>query len=148
MQNASQVISGGEDVIGLLSAYIKTSGHVLLEDVPRMGKTLSAKAAAKSLDCSFKRIQFTPHCLPSDITDISCFYQKTCGFQFRPRPVQPYCRSMKLTGRLPEASQASRNAWRKNRMQFNIFLDDIINSEVENTDFLINTAYKDEYIKQ
>lgn len=86
-ENVSQVIVGKEDVIDLLLVAIISSGHVLLEDVPGMGKTLLAKAVAKSLDCSFKRIQFTPDLLPSDLTGINYFNQKTSEFQFRPGPV-------------------------------------------------------------
>jgi MoxR-like ATPase len=86
-RNISRVIVGKEDVIDLLLIAMISSGHVLLEDVPGMGKTLLAKAVAKSLNCSFKRIQFTPDLLPSDLTGINYFNQKTCEFQFRPGPV-------------------------------------------------------------
>ncbi|GAI24371.1 unnamed protein product, partial [marine sediment metagenome] len=62
-------------------------GHLLIEDVPGIGKTMLAKTTAKSLGCSFKRIQFTPDLLPSDVTGIHYFNQKTSEFQFRPGPV-------------------------------------------------------------
>lgn len=64
-----------------------SSGHVLLEDVPGTGKILIAKAMAKSLDTSFKRIQFTPHILPSDLSGINFFNQKESRFKFRARPI-------------------------------------------------------------
>ncbi|HLE30207.1 MAG TPA: AAA family ATPase, partial [Anaerolineales bacterium] len=71
----------------LLLAALLTEGHVLLEDVPGLGKTKLAKALARSLGCSFQRLQFTPDLLPSDITGVSVFNQKTGEFDFRPGPV-------------------------------------------------------------
>src|SRR4029077_2253498 len=62
-------------------------GHVLIEDVPGTGKTVLAKAIAKSLGCSFRRIQFTPDLLPSDVTGLSIYNQKTQEFEFRPGPI-------------------------------------------------------------
>src|SRR5690606_33807021 len=64
-----------------------SSGHVLLEDVPGTGKTLLAKAMAKSLGCSFKRVQFTPELLPTDLSGIYFYNQKTGEFEFRPGPI-------------------------------------------------------------
>ncbi|WP_207640656.1 AAA family ATPase [Alkaliphilus transvaalensis] len=85
--NVSKVIVGKEDVIDLLLVSLITSGHVLLEDVPGLGKTQLAKSFAKSIDCSFNRIQFTPDLLPSDVTGIN-FYNQTKGeFEFRKGPV-------------------------------------------------------------
>ncbi len=86
-QNVSRVIVGKDDVIDLLLVALFSSGHVLLEDVPGTGKTLLAKTLAKSINCSFKRIQFTPDLLPSDLSGINYFNQKTGDFQFRPGPV-------------------------------------------------------------
>lgn len=86
-QNISRVIVGKENEVDFITIALITSGHILLEDVPGMGKTLLAKAAAKSLNCSFKRIQFTPDLLPTDLTGINYFNQKSCEFQFRPGPV-------------------------------------------------------------
>src|SRR5690606_29325144 len=62
-------------------------GHILLEDVPGTGKTLLAKTLAKSLDCRFGRVQFTPDLLPSDLSGIHYFNQKTSDFEFRPGPI-------------------------------------------------------------
>jgi MoxR-like ATPase len=85
--NVSSVIVGKEDVIDKLVIAIITSGHILLEDVPGTGKTLLAKALAKSIDCAFKRIQFTPDLLPSDLSGIHFYNQKLSEFEFRPGPL-------------------------------------------------------------
>jgi len=85
--NIKRVIVGKEEIIDLLLVSLISSGHVLLEDVPGMGKTLLAKCLAKSLNCSFKRIQFTPDLLPSDLSGINYFNQKLGEFQFRPGPI-------------------------------------------------------------
>lgn len=86
-ENVQQVIVGKEEVIDLLLVAMITSGHVLLEDVPGTGKTLLAKAMAKSMDCQFKRIQFTPDLLPSDLSGIHFYNQKLGEFEFRPGPL-------------------------------------------------------------
>jgi len=87
LSNVSRVIVGKRKTMELLFVSLLTEGHVLLEDVPGVGKTLLAKAAAKSLDCSFKRIQCTPDLLPSDVVGISFFNQKTSEFEFRQGPI-------------------------------------------------------------
>lgn len=86
-QNASKVIVGKEEIIDLLMVVLLCEGHVLFEDVPGIGKTMLAKSLAKSLGCSFQRIQFTPDLLPSDITGITFYNQKTGEFEFRPGPL-------------------------------------------------------------
>jgi len=85
--NVGRVIVGKEAVIELALVALLCEGHVLIEDVPGIGKTTLAKAVARSLGCSFSRIQFTPDLLPSDVTGISYFNQKTQEFEFRPGPV-------------------------------------------------------------
>src|SRR5437763_12142600 len=86
-QNTGRVIVGKEKVIDLLMVALLCEGHVLFEDVPGIGKTTMAKALAKSLGCSFQRIQFTPDLLPSDITGITFYNQKNGEFEFRPGPL-------------------------------------------------------------
>src|SRR5579875_1854282 len=86
-QNVSRVIVGKEAVIDLLMVALLCEGHVLFEDVPGIGKTTLAKSLARSLGCSFQRIQFTPDLLPSDITGITFYNQKKGEFEFRPGPL-------------------------------------------------------------
>jgi MoxR-like ATPase len=83
----SQVIVGKEEVTRLTLAALLCEGNVLLEDVPGVGKTLLAKAVAKTLGCSFHRIQCTPDLLPSDVTGIQFYNQKSGNFEFRPGPI-------------------------------------------------------------
>ncbi len=85
--NVEQVIVGKRDVIELTLVALLCEGHILIEDVPGTGKTTLAKAIARSLGCSFQRIQFTPDLLPSDVTGIYFFNQKTQEFEFRPGPI-------------------------------------------------------------
>ncbi len=86
-RNVAKVIIGKSGVVDLLLVSLLVEGHVLLEDVPGIGKTTLAKALARSLDCSFARIQFTPDLLPSDVTGMSMFNQKAQDFEFRPGPI-------------------------------------------------------------
>ncbi len=86
-ENIQQVIVGKDEPINLALVAVLCEGHVLIEDVPGIGKTTLAKALAISLGCSFRRIQFTPDLLPSDITGINYFNQKTQEFEFRAGPV-------------------------------------------------------------
>ncbi|WP_054024690.1 AAA family ATPase [Bacillus sp. FJAT-28004] len=85
--NIGRVIVGKEEVVELLLIGLLTSGHVLLEDVPGTGKTLLAKSMAKSLALSFRRIQFTPDLLPSDLSGIHFYNQKISEFEFRAGPL-------------------------------------------------------------
>jgi MoxR-like ATPase len=85
--SVAQVIVGKDEVVNLLLVAMFCEGHVLLEDVPGIGKTMLAKTLARSLGCSFQRIQFTPDLLPSDITGVSIFNQRSGEFEYRPGPV-------------------------------------------------------------
>jgi MoxR-like ATPase len=87
VDNVSHVIIGKKTEIRLTVIGLLCSGHVLLEDVPGVGKTVMAKALARSIGCSFSRIQFTPDMLPSDVTGISMFNQQSRDFEFRAGPI-------------------------------------------------------------
>ncbi|MCU4751114.1 AAA family ATPase [Halobacteria archaeon AArc-curdl1] len=86
-ENVGQVIVGHTDEIEHVVTTILARGHVLLDDVPGVGKTMLARSIARSVDCSFRRVQFTPDLLPSDITGVNVFNQKTREFEFQPGPV-------------------------------------------------------------
>jgi MoxR-like ATPase len=85
--NVGKVIVGKEEPIDLIFVALLCEGHVLIEDVPGVGKTLLAKAAARSLNCTFRRIQCTPDLLPSDVVGVQFFNQKKSEFEFRPGPI-------------------------------------------------------------
>ncbi len=85
--SVGQVLVGKVAVVELTLAAVLSGGHILVEDVPGIGKTTLARALANSLDCAFKRIQFTPDLMPADITGIHYYSQKSGEFEFRPGPI-------------------------------------------------------------
>ena len=86
-ENIGRVLVGKEEVVELTLAAVLSGGHILVEDVPGIGKTTLARALAASLDCVFRRIQFTPDLMPSDITGINFYNQKSGEFEFRAGPI-------------------------------------------------------------
>ncbi|MGK0465490.1 MAG: MoxR-like ATPase [Clostridium sp.] len=87
VDNVGKVIVGKEDTIEKVIVCFICSGHVLIEDVPGLGKTKLAKSLSRTMNCSFKRIQFTPDLLPSDLTGIYYYNQKKEDFEFRSGPL-------------------------------------------------------------
>src|SRR5436309_15885180 len=83
INNVETVIVGKAEPVAFSLIAVICNGHVLIEDVPGVGKTVLTKAIARSSGCSFKRLQFTPDLLPSDVTGGSIYNQKTCNFEFR-----------------------------------------------------------------
>jgi len=86
-KNLQEVIIGKDENIKLIIIALLSQGHLLIEDVPGVGKTMLARSLAKSLGCSFKRIQFTPDMLPSDVTGVSIYNQNSLEFEYRPGPL-------------------------------------------------------------
>ena len=82
--NVKKVIEGKPDVINTVLIGLLAEGHILIEDVPGVGKTMLSKSLARSIECTVRRIQFTPDLLPSDVTGVSIFNQNTREFEFRP----------------------------------------------------------------
>ena len=87
LENVEKVVVGKHAEIELTVVALACQGHLLIEDVPGVGKTVLAKSLARSMGCAFKRIQFTPDLLPSDVTGVSIYNQQTAEFEFRPGPV-------------------------------------------------------------
>src|SRR5262249_58318211 len=87
--NVEQVIVGKRQEVEQALIALTCGGHLLIEDVPGVGKTVLAKSLARSIGCSFKRIQFTPDLLPSDVTGVGIYNQKNVEFEFLPGPVIP-----------------------------------------------------------
>src|SRR5579885_3610777 len=87
LRNVEGVSVGKREEVELALIALACQGHLLIEDVPGVGKTVLAKSLARSIGCNFKRIQFTPDLLPSDVTGVSIYNQKTGEFEFRPGPI-------------------------------------------------------------
>ena len=87
IENIEKVIVGKRETVELAVISLLCQGHLLIEDVPGVGKTMLARSLARSLGCTFSRIQFTPDMLPSDVTGVSIFNQVSREFEFRPGPI-------------------------------------------------------------
>jgi MoxR-like ATPase len=87
LENLEKVVVGKRGALEMVVIGLLCQGHVLIEDVPGVGKTVMARTMAKSLGCAFNRLQFTPDMLPSDVTGVSIFNQETRKFEFRPGPI-------------------------------------------------------------
>src|SRR5512136_2940057 len=107
IDNVEKVIVGKHESVQLTIVALLCEGHLLIEDVPGTGKTMLAKSVAKSLGCKFSRIQFTPDMLPSDVTGVSVFNQKTREFEFRPGPVMAH---IVLTDEINRATPKTQSA--------------------------------------
>ncbi len=107
LENTRRVIVGKDAQIKLVLLALLCKGHVMIEDVPGVGKTMLARAIARSIGCSFNRVQFTPDMLPSDITGVSIFNQKTLEFEYRPGPIMA---QMVLTDEINRATPKTQSA--------------------------------------
>src|SRR4030042_524288 len=87
IQNVEKVMVGKTAVVRLAVNALISQGHLLIEDAPGVGKTMLARSLAKSINCSFKRLQFTPDMLPGDVTGVSIYNQKISDFEFHPGPI-------------------------------------------------------------
>jgi MoxR-like ATPase len=87
VENVARVVHAKPETLQLVALCLVSEGHLIIEDFPGVGKTMLVKALARSLDCSFSRIQFTPDLLPTDITGVNVFNQRTNEFEFHPGPV-------------------------------------------------------------
>ena len=103
--NVEKVIIGKRREVEMTLIALLCEGHLLIEDVPGVGKTMLARSIAKSIGCSFRRIQFTPDMLPSDVTGVSVFNQKTREFEFRQGPL---CSKLWKSVRLPSMAPLTR----------------------------------------
>src|ERR1700734_2697512 len=105
--NIEKVVIGKRAQITLAVAAYFSEGHILLEDVPGVAKTMFARALARSVGCTFKRLQCTPDLLPTDVTGVSIFNQKSAEFEFRPGPIFPQTVLADEINRTPPPPQAA-----------------------------------------
>jgi len=122
LDNVEQVIIGKRPVIELVLVGLLSQGHILIDDVPGVGKTMLARALAKSLGCTFRRIQFTPDMLPSDVTGVSIFNQKTQEFEFRPGPIMA---QVVLTDEINRATPKTQAALLETMQELQVTVDGV-----------------------
>jgi MoxR-like ATPase len=120
--NVELVIVGKTDAIEETVIGLLCRGHLLIEDVPGTGKTVLAKSLARSVGCSFNRIQFTPDMLPSDVTGVSIFNQKTREFEFRPGPVMA---QIVLTDEINRATPKTQSALLEAMEEYQVTVDGV-----------------------
>jgi MoxR-like ATPase len=125
IENVERVIIGKRDIIELISIGLLSQGHILIEDVPGVGKTMLARALARSLGCTFRRIQFTPDMLPSDVTGVSIFNQKTREFEFRPGPIMA---QIVLTDEINRATPKTQAALLEAMQELQVTVDGVTHS--------------------
>ncbi len=123
IENVGRVIIGKRKVIELVAVGLLSQGHILIEDVPGVGKTMLARALAKSLGCTFRRIQFTPDMLPTDVTGVSIFNQKTRDFEFRPGPIMA---QVVLTDEINRATPKTQSALLEAMQELQVTVDGVV----------------------
>ena len=122
IENVGRVVIGKRKVIELVAVGLLSQGHILIEDVPGVGKTMLARALSKSLGCTFRRIQFTPDMLPTDVTGVSIFNQKTRDFEFRPGPIMA---QVVLTDEINRATPKTQSALLEAMQELQITVDGV-----------------------
>ena len=126
VENIKKIIIGKESAVELAVVTLLCQGNALIEDVPGVGKTVLARSLARSIGCAFRRIQFTPDLLPSDITGVSIYNQQTGEFEFKPGPIISQLvladeinrATPKTQSALLESMTSSRSPWKGPRICF------------------------------